>query len=394
MRTSYSSIQTFKQCPQKFKFQVIDKIRAPKNVAAVFGSSVHASLKFMFSHDPVFPTMDEILANFTEAWGASALKIAPALDNKLISIYEESGKSLLKNFYKKNPPWNYSVVDTESKFEVPIEDPAGETHILAGIIDRIDKISEGGYEIIDYKTNRKLPSQSSVDEDLQMSIYHMALNRRWPSLDPAKIKLSLYFLKHDEKISSSREASSISSTKDAVLATIKQMEKNIVENAFPTITSILCDYCAYKPICPAWKHLYKKADVAPPPGEADLQQALREYFAIKKSETANDKRVKDLQIIIKAFMEANKVDRVFDEHGYYVSKKLQQRFKYDFEKIKEILEGAGLQNKWNAILEADEKKLKEIMTSLPAPIQKQITLQKNLSKEFITLTASTKPAKK
>ncbi|KKT41165.1 MAG: hypothetical protein UW28_C0013G0059 [Parcubacteria group bacterium GW2011_GWA2_44_13] len=355
MRTSYSNIQTFKQCPQKFKFQVIDKIKATKTVHTVFGSSVHAALKFMFSHDPVFPTMDEILANFTEAWATSVLKIVPALDNKLISIYEESGKSLLKNFYKNNPPWNFSVVDTESKFELPIEDSNGGVHVLAGIIDRVDKLSDGVYEIIDYKTNRKLPSQ--------------------------------------EKISSSRESSSIAATKDAVLATIKQMEKNIAENAFPAIISILCDYCAYKPICPAWKHLYKKADISAP-DEAQLQQVLQEYFAIKESETNNDKRVKDLQAIIKAYMEANKVDRVFDERGYYVSKKLQQRFKYDFDKVKAILAEANLMDKWNAILEADEKKLKEIMVSLPYSIRDQISAQKNLSKEFITLTASIKPAKK
>ena len=125
-----------------------------------------------------------------------------------------------------------------------------------------------------------------------------------------------------------------------------------------------------------------------------LQQVLQEYFAIKESETNNDKRVKDLQAIIKAYMEANKVDRVFDERGYYVSKKLQQRFKYDFDKVKAILAEANLMDKWNAILEADEKKLKAIMVSLPYSIRDQISAQKNLSKEFITLTASIKPAKK
>lgn len=360
----------------------------------VFGSAVHASLNYMFSHDPVFPTLDEILANFTEAWSKSAAKIAPALDAKLVSIYEESGKSLLKNFYKNNPPWNFSVVDTESRFEVAIDDPDGPTHVLAGIIDRIDKLSDGEYEIIDYKTNRKLPSQSAVDEDLQMSIYHMAISARWPKVDATKIKLSLFFLKHGEKISSSRPVSSIAATKDAVLSTIKQMEKNIADDKFPAVTSKLCDYCVYKPICPAWKHFYKKADEAPPPGEEELQQALREYFAIKESESNNDKRVKDLQAIIKAYMEANKVDRVFDERGYYISKKLQQRFKYDFEKIRQILEAAGLNDKWNAILEADEKKLKDIMVGLPSSVRDEILAQKNLSKEFVTLTASTKPAKK
>ena len=108
MRTSYSNIQTFKQCPQKFKFQVIDKIKAPKTVHTVFGSSVHASMKYMFSHDPVFPTLDEILSNFKETWGSSAQKIVPALDNKLISIYEESGKSIIKKFSKTSPPRHFA----------------------------------------------------------------------------------------------------------------------------------------------------------------------------------------------------------------------------------------------------------------------------------------------
>src|SRR3989338_10643426 len=110
MRTSYSALDTFKQCPQKFKFQVIDKIKAPKSVEAVFGTAVHAALKFMFSHDPIFPTLDQILADFEESWRSSSVKVSPELAPALKTTYEESGKSLLKNFYKKNQPWNFSVV--------------------------------------------------------------------------------------------------------------------------------------------------------------------------------------------------------------------------------------------------------------------------------------------
>src|SRR3989344_4012119 len=111
MRTSYSALDTFKQCPQKFKFQVIDKIKAPKSVETVFGTAVHASLKFMFSHEPIFPTLDEILANFTEGWRGASPKVHPPLDKNIIATYEESGKNLIKSFYKKNQPWNFSVVD-------------------------------------------------------------------------------------------------------------------------------------------------------------------------------------------------------------------------------------------------------------------------------------------
>ena len=102
----------------------------------------------------------------------------------------------------------------------------------------------------------------------------------------------------------------------------------------------------------------------------------------------------ELQGVIKSYMEANKLERVFDERGYYVSKKLQQRFKYDFDKVREILTAAGLESAWQSILEADDKKLKAILTTLPYPVRQEILNQKILSKEFVVLSASSKPAKK
>ena len=391
MRTSYSALDTFRQCPQKFKFQVIDKIKAPKAPEAVFGNSVHRALKFMFSRDPLFPTVEEVSANFSETWRAASQKAD--FEKTLVETYEDSGRSMLKKFYSANPPWNFSVVDTESHFEVPMPSPDGETHVLAGIIDRIDKIGEGEYEIIDYKTNRRLPSQASADENLQMSIYHMALTRRWPNLNPSKIKLSLYFLKHGEKISSFRAPEALAATSEAILKSIKEIQKNLKDNAWKPNPSPLCDWCAYKPICPAWKHLYKTTGELDP-SEAELQSALREYFLIKESENKNEERSKELQTTIKAYMDSHGVERVFDDRGYFVAKKLLQRFKYDANSVRDILLSNGLEAKWQAILSADEKKLKAILKSLPSPVQAQIEQNKILQKEYIVLSASSKPAKK
>jgi RecB family exonuclease len=393
MRTSYSALDTFIRCPQKFKFQVIDKIAAKPSVEAAFGSSVHSALKFMFSREPLYPTLEEILLHFTEKWQSSALKLN-SLDDTLKNTYSESGKNLLKSFFKRNPPWNFSTVDTESRFEVPLSDPEkNEHHILAGIIDRVDKIGDGEYEIIDYKTNRRLPSQEQINSDLQMSIYHMALLKRWPNLKPQNIKLSLYFLKHDEKLSSQRTVEELNFTKEKVLKTIREINKRTVDNNFPPNPSALCEYCPYKPICPAWKHLYKKSD-SPPPDEKKLQESLAEYLSIKDKDNQNQKRLKELQGIIGSYMDANNLDRVFDERGYYVARKLQQRFSYDFEQIKAILISGGLESKWQELLKADDKKLKTILKDLPSTIQNQILAQKSISKEFKVFTASTKPVKK
>ncbi|TSA57417.1 PD-(D/E)XK nuclease family protein, partial [bacterium] len=38
MRISYSSLENFKQCPLKYKFSQIDKIKEPKSKEAIFGT--------------------------------------------------------------------------------------------------------------------------------------------------------------------------------------------------------------------------------------------------------------------------------------------------------------------------------------------------------------------
>ena len=152
MRISFSLLETYKNCPLKFKYQQLDKIKTPKNIEAVFGNAIHSSLKKLFERTPLFPSLDEVIDHFQNNFAEKVESLN--LEPDTIAAYTKEGITLLKNFYKKNPPWNFNVVELESRFSVILEDPENkETHILAGIIDRIDKHEENGaYEIIDYKT--------------------------------------------------------------------------------------------------------------------------------------------------------------------------------------------------------------------------------------------------
>ncbi len=72
---------------------------------------------------------------------------------------------------------------------------------IAGTIDRLDRIPGGGYEIIDYKTNRRLPPMSRVEQDLQLSIYWLAAQQVW-GIEPEK--LTLYFLLPGQRMTTTR----------------------------------------------------------------------------------------------------------------------------------------------------------------------------------------------
>ena len=102
-------------------------------------------------------------------------------------------------------------MDLESSFNILIQDDQ-ETHILRGKIDRIDKLKDGVFEIVDYKTDRRLPSQESADNNIQLSIYHLALTSRWPNLNGGS-KIEFIFLKHGEKLTTKRTSAKLEETK-------------------------------------------------------------------------------------------------------------------------------------------------------------------------------------
>ena len=387
MRTSYSAIDTYLQCPQKYKLQEIGRIKVPKNREAIFGTLIHNTLKFMFRRDPLFPTLDEIINYFRENWPAKETLKTPwsAEEEK---VYFEEGVRVLKKFYEKNAPWNFTVVDLESHFEVPLEDKNGAVHILAGKIDRIDKLPDDTYEIVDYKTSKRMPSQTALDKDLQLSLYSLGLQKRWPHLRPEDIKLSLYFLKHGEKLSTKVTPETTLETKNALLKTVTEIQEKLNSGKeFEPMPGALCDWCGYKPICPAWSHLYRKktpdADIKSP---EEMDAIIKEYFEIKKTGQQNEARLTELQSEIKDYMEKQKITRVFGDEGV-ISKKNVQRYEYDWGKIKTALSPLG---KWEEVLRADEKKLRKVLVEIPEETRTFIEKTRTISKEYTVLTASTK----
>lgn len=356
----------------------------------IFGTAVHSALNFMFERTPLYPTLDEIIDFFCVKWDEETQIFSDEEFAEKKKAYREEGVALLKNFYKKNQPWNFNAIDLETRFEVELDDQkSGEKHLLTGIIDRIDKnMDDESYEIIDYKTSKKMPAQDIVDKDLQLSIYHMGLLKRWPHLDPRKIKLSLYFVKHGEKISTSRSGKQLEETKQLVLKTIDEINERVERgNDFPPHPSALCDWCGYRKMCPMWKHLYQ-SQTSEIKSQKDMEPIIKEYFDIKEQNQKNKERLDELKTVIYGFMDDQKIERVFGESGY-VTRTARESASYDMEKAKEILEPI---NKWKDILVADEKKLEKLLEELPKDTQEKLLALRS-TKKITTLTASKKKLK-
>lgn len=389
MKTSYSALETYRTCPQKYKFQQIDRIRVPKRMDAVFGTIVHSALKFMFERNPLYPTIDEVINEYTTRFKEAAEKVVWVNPDRRADeekLYFEEGIKILKNFFKKNQPWTFNVLELEGRFSLDLLDEiSGTVHTLSGIIDRIDKDAESEvYEIIDYKTGKKMPAQKDLETNLQLGLYHLALTTRWPHLRPDQVTVSLYFLKHNDKVSATPTEKTAKALKDRVLQTVREIEKAQESGVFPPLPSALCDYCGYRKMCPMWSHEYKRTE-APAPNEAEVAAAINEFFELKIAGDEQKKRIAELRSMILKYMESEQVERVFGGPGY-ITKSVIERAAFDMEKLEPLLKEHGL---WEKILAPDTKRLEKLLRVLPDAVREPLTEFRSSKK-----TVMLKPAKK
>lgn len=376
MRISYSALDSFQNCSLKYKFQNIDKIKEPKSKEAVFGTLVHGTLNYIHTPSLNPPRLEEALDYFSKNWNSDVF------ENELEERNAFSmGVSMIQDYYKKNSPSEANIVDLESRFAIEIQDQkTGANHIISGIIDRIDK-TEDGYEIIDYKTTKKMPSQEKVDNDLQLSVYLSAFLARYPKeierLD--KVTVSLYYLKHGVKLSSTRTLEQLNNAKQLFLDVIAEIEKGKFE---PNVTP-LCDWCGFQKFCPMWKHKFKEERKI---DSEEINTAIGDYINLKSAITSTKSQLAELQEKITKYMEQEGVERVFSEEGI-IAQSLRKTYKYDEKQLKEILEPL---DKWEDVLKVDGIALKKIMGVLSPGVRQDVERTRVLDKESKSLTIKKK----
>lgn len=378
MRLSYSALETFKQCPAKFKFQYLDKIKTPKSKEALFGTLIHKVLKILHEPGPTIPAEEEILKFFSDNWDAS---VYPNEQESAMAFGQ--GIKMLKDYYAKNYPANFNVVTLETLFEAPIQ-TGGDWHLITGKIDRIDKTPDNLFEVIDYKTTKKMPSQETMEKDPQLSIYHLGVANRWPSIIKEKrpVKVSLYYLKHGEKLSSLRQTEQLAATKENIIKSIENISQAHRAEKFEPRTNALCDWCEYQRFCPLFKHKFIGEKLFY--NDQDVKALLNEYLTTSDEVEQKDRRLKEIKENLGKFMEQEDMERLFSENGY-ITRKTIQRFKYNFDLLKEILEKVG---KWQEALKVDETKLKKMLPQLPHDYRAKIENAKELVREYKTFSVS------
>ena len=117
-------------------------------------------------------------------------------------------------------------------------------HLLRGRVDRVDRLPDGGYELIDYKTGRP-KTAAQLREDVQLSLYAVGARESW-ELDAAQ--QAYYYVLDDEKVPVER----CEEDRDWITETVFTVAEGIQSQGFePTPCWSACSMCDYRIACPA-----------------------------------------------------------------------------------------------------------------------------------------------
>lgn len=226
---NYSKVKTYRDCPYLFKLKYVEGRREGLIPATSLGVSIHRTLEAYHaqSNDP-----SELQRYYNRCWlGAGYSSAAEQME------YYLKGKRMLEVYEEKEYSRNSTVNSTEREF---IFEQDGWS--FRGKIDRVDRLPDGSWEVIDYKTDAVLNENFDIKDSLQLGIYSIGARRAW---NMQKGKATIYFVALDKKIS----ADFSTFEERQILDTFISAGESIEAGEFTPNTNH-CAYCLMNNRCP------------------------------------------------------------------------------------------------------------------------------------------------
>ena len=237
----------FKTCPQLFKFRAVERLPEPTSVYQARGTTAHLALQRLFDYPIGDRTIEKLFDLFRDAW--TEIRGEDEYADLFEDVDDErawgiESMELLANYFTIEDPTTFDPEDRELDMLEDLEGIA-----IRGILDRIDRDSDGELVITDYKTGRAPPEKYALPAFFALKIYALLVRNRLGET-PKEVRLlylngpTLYRLPIDDR--------QLDAMDGQLRALWKAIERALESDRFPARTSRLCDWCSFKDICPAW----------------------------------------------------------------------------------------------------------------------------------------------
>lgn len=244
---SASSMGTFNQCPLKFKFSKIDGLTEPPTEATLLGNFVHEILENLYVLPADERNMASVKAIASQVWHSSNWeeRISGFVHPNKVRNFRWGAWWCVENLFQIENPKSISPRGIE--FEV--NGKIGPAQVK-GFIDRFEDADDSLVIVSDYKTGKTPKASWVADKFVQLKLYAALLQE----LDVAKVSsLQLLYLKDGVKFKHEVSDDDIAETVEYVTKTYDGIMRACETGEFAYNKSKLCDWCAFKKMCPAWK---------------------------------------------------------------------------------------------------------------------------------------------
>lgn len=174
---SFSELSTYEECPKKYNYQYIQKIKTVNNVYSYLGTLVHDHIEQFY--DSEFESNTEMVNHYLKEYDTS-----PFLFRGETAGCE--GKECI-NYRKATSDYLNNLKPLTIKFEqeklvyLPItlltEDPFFTNFAFHGYVDLIMYHKNGSISIIDYKTSTWYTGEDKKKKSYQLILYALALEK-------------------------------------------------------------------------------------------------------------------------------------------------------------------------------------------------------------------------
>lgn len=252
------------QCPLKFRYLVVDKMRQPPTEATIRGTVTHAVLEELFGLAPSNRKLEEAL----ELVSPTATRLSEDPSWKVVfdggyskEQLQKDVLGLVEGYFAIERPEYIRPKTLESSYETVLSSSGIR---LRGIIDRLDVSDAGELRVTDYKTG-KTPSARYMDDALfQMRFYALILRDALK----APRRLQLLYLRGGDVLTYDPPKEDIDLFEKSLNELWSKLRDSLLSGNFLPRKSPLCPWCPFQDLCPLF------GGTPPTPATEDLQRIL------------------------------------------------------------------------------------------------------------------------
>src|SRR5919202_1762780 len=228
MRFSFTRLETYRRCPFQYKLRYQHHLPGQPRPGTRLAIALHAALETFYRDLPAIPWPDTLLGAFDAQWPAE-------LAERDLRAMEE-GRALLVDFFRRQGDSWPRVRFVEASFRLELG-----RYTLVGTLDRVDELSDGTLQIVDYKTARTPPQ---APDTFQLDMYQLGLAAKTGQLAS---RIVFEYLRHGVQHVVEVDDRNVRRTLERVEAVVAAVEADDLLSPRPGEHCRRCDYAAYCP---------------------------------------------------------------------------------------------------------------------------------------------------